>query len=47
LNKKYVKLVVIVVIIALALVALVPPNAEFMPKEKRFPYVTFRYYLPY
>lgn len=40
-NKKYVKLVVIVVIIALALVAFVPPNAEFMPEEKRFPYVTF------
>jgi NhaC family Na+:H+ antiporter len=35
------KLLVIIIILAIGLLAFAPPNAEFMPEEKRFPYVTF------
>jgi len=35
------KLLVIITILAIGLLAFAPPNAEFMPEEKRFPYVTF------
>ncbi|MEM0099684.1 MAG: Na+/H+ antiporter NhaC family protein [Desulfurococcaceae archaeon] len=35
------KLLVIAVIILIAVVANVPPNAEFMPEDKRYPYYTF------
>jgi len=31
----------ITVILVVSLIAFVPPNAPFMPEEKRFPYVTF------
>ncbi len=40
-SKKIIKLVIVLVIIAIALVAYTPPQAEFMPEDKRFPYVTF------
>jgi len=35
------KTVVVAIVVAVALAAFVPPNAPFMPEEKRFPYVTF------
>jgi NhaC family Na+:H+ antiporter len=35
------KLLIIIIILAIGLLAFAPPNAEFMPEEKRFPYVTF------
>lgn len=35
------KYVAIIAILLISLIAFVPPNAPFMPKEKRFPYVTF------
>jgi len=35
------KLLVIIIILAIGLLAFAPPNAEFMPEERRFPYVTF------
>ncbi len=35
------KLLVIIIILAIGLLAFAPPNAEFMPEEKRFAYVTF------
>ncbi len=36
-----IKIIVIVIALIIAFIAFVPPNAEFMPKEKRFPYITF------
>jgi NhaC family Na+:H+ antiporter len=35
------KLLIIIIILAIGLLAFAPPNAEFMPEEKRFPYITF------
>lgn len=35
------KIIVIIVILAIGLLAFAPPNAEFMPEEKRFAYYTF------
>lgn len=35
------KLLIIIIILAIGLLAFAPPNAEFMPEEKRFAYVTF------
>lgn len=35
------KTFVAILVIAIALIAYVPPNAEFMPEANRFPYVTF------
>jgi NhaC family Na+:H+ antiporter len=35
------RVLAIVVALVIALIAFVPPNAEFMPEEKRFDYVTF------
>ncbi|MEM2074600.1 MAG: Na+/H+ antiporter NhaC family protein [Zestosphaera sp.] len=40
-NRNIIKWVVVVLVIIIALIAYAPPNAEFMPEEKRFPYVTF------
>jgi len=40
-NKKFLNIAVVLVIIVIALIAYAPPNAEFMPEEKRFPYVVF------
>lgn len=41
-NKKVpYKWVIILAIVIIALIAYVPPNAEFMPEDKRFPYITF------
>lgn len=38
---KLLKLVLVIVVITVALAAYVPPNASFMPEDKRFPYITF------
>ncbi len=35
------KVVAVVIVIVIALAAYVPPNAPFMPEEKRFAYITF------
>ncbi|MEM1779758.1 MAG: Na+/H+ antiporter NhaC family protein [Desulfurococcaceae archaeon] len=35
------KWIIVLVVIIIALIAYVPPHAEFMPKDKRFPYITF------
>nr|WP_227410856.1 Na+/H+ antiporter NhaC family protein [Thermosphaera aggregans] len=35
------KLIVIIIILAIGLLAFAPPNAEFMPEDKRFAYYTF------
>jgi len=35
------KIAAIVIAVAIGLIVYAPPNAEFMPEEKRFPYVTF------
>jgi len=35
------KFIVVIIVIVIALIALVPPNAPFMPEEKRFAYYTF------
>ena len=35
------KYVAIIAILLISLIAFTPPNAPFMPKEKRFPYITF------
>ncbi len=40
-NQKTLKWVVVIAVIVVALIAYAAPNAEFMPEEKRFPYVTF------
>jgi len=37
----FLRALVVAVVIAIALAAYVPPNAPFMPKDKRFPYITF------
>ncbi len=37
----FVKAIVIIVVLAVGLLLLAPPNAEYMPEEKRFPYYTF------
>ncbi|MEO3993044.1 MAG: Na+/H+ antiporter NhaC family protein [Desulfurococcaceae archaeon TW002] len=39
--RKILKLATVLVIIAIALITFTPPQAEFMPEDKRFPYVTF------
>lgn len=40
-NRKIFKLAIVLLVIVIALIAFVPPQADFMPEEKRFPYVTF------
>lgn len=40
-RRKLLKTVVVLIVVAIAFIAYVPPNAEFMPESKRFPYVTF------
>ncbi len=35
------KLILVLVVLVIAFVAYAPPNAEYMPEELRFPYVTF------
>ncbi len=35
------KLLVVIIILAIGLLAFAPPNAEFMPEDKRFAYYTF------
>ncbi len=35
------KLIAVIIVIVVALIAAVPPNAPFMPEEKRFTYYTF------
>lgn len=40
-RKSVVKFFIIFIAIAIALIAYVPPNAELMPEDKRFPYHTF------
>lgn len=40
-RRKLLKTVVVLIVVAIAFIAYVPPNAEFMPEDKRFPYVTF------
>ncbi|MEM0026277.1 MAG: Na+/H+ antiporter NhaC family protein [Zestosphaera sp.] len=40
-NRKILKLVIVLLVIIIALIAYTPPQAEFMPEDKRFPYVTF------
>lgn len=40
-NRNVIKWAVVVLIIIIALIAYAPPNTEFMPEDKRFPYVTF------
>lgn len=40
-NRKILKLAIVLLIIVIALIAYAPPQAEFMPEDKRFPYVTF------
>lgn len=38
---KLLKTVIVLVVVIIALIAYVPPYAEYMPEEKRFPHVTF------
>lgn len=40
-NRKILKLAIVLLVIIIALIAYTPPQAEFMPEDKRFPYVTF------
>jgi len=40
-NRRIFKLAIVLLVIVIALIAFVPPQADFMPEEKRFPYITF------
>jgi NhaC family Na+:H+ antiporter len=40
-SRKNIKYIVILLIIVTALIAYAPPEAGFMPEDKRFPYITF------
>ncbi|MEM4026840.1 MAG: hypothetical protein QXU51_00270 [Desulfurococcus sp.] len=40
-RRKLLKIVVVLIVVAIAFITYVPPNAGFMPGDKRFPYVTF------
>ncbi len=40
-NRKIFKLAIVLLVIVIALIAFVPPQADFMPEGKRFPYITF------
>lgn len=40
-NKKIVRYSVVLAVIAVAFIAFAPPNAEYMPEGKRYPYITF------
>ncbi len=40
-NQKVVKYSVVLAVIIIAFIAFAPPNAEYMPEEKRYPYITF------
>jgi len=39
-NRRIFKLAIVLLVIVIALIAFVPPQADFMPEEKRFPYIT-------
>lgn len=40
-NRQILKLVVILIVLIVGFAAFAPPEAEYMPEEKRFPYITF------
>jgi len=40
-NRRIFKLAIVLLVIVIALIAFVPPQADFMPEKKRFPYITF------
>ncbi len=40
-SKKNIKYLIVLLIVIIALITYAPPEAEFMPEDKRFPYITF------
>ncbi|MEM0453753.1 MAG: Na+/H+ antiporter NhaC family protein [Sulfolobales archaeon] len=40
-NQKIIKYSIVIAVIIIALLAFAPPDAEYMPEDKRYPYITF------
>ncbi|MEM1982425.1 MAG: Na+/H+ antiporter NhaC family protein [Sulfolobales archaeon] len=40
-NQKIIKYSIVIAVIVIALLAFAPPDAEYMPEDKRYPYITF------